>query len=615
MPYPDDENQPTDLREFFGVLRRRKWSVILPTLLVVGVALASVAQRTALFSSTARVEVLPKTAEATLLPSYGNTFMNMDTEAARVTSTQVQARAADLLATGWSPALAADAGVSVSVPANTTYLDITCTTEQAAAAQACAQAYADAYVADRKAVVDLAVADLRQPFEAKIAGLSQKIAALDAQIAATTDPETRALLVTTQTRLQGALTTAQVRLDSVPRPSDTPAEVAIPAGLPTQPSNKDYVTTGILAGIVGLALGIGLAFLRQRMDVRVGENEGLDTVLGTPVLAVVPHVGGRRRSMGSAVIALSDPESAAAEAYRSARPVLLHRASEHDAKTILVTGPGQGEGKSTTTANLGVVLARSGYRVALLSCDLRKPTLHRLFGLASEPGLADVLQHHVALRDALLRTGVPNLVVLPSGVSPPNPSELLGSGAMAAIVAELRANADFVLLDSPPSLVVADALELAPVVDGILVVVDGSRTTQADVSRLRAQLDQVGGHLLGCVLNNFDRKAASRYGSYYSASYRYAGNGSNGGRRKEDRERGDSVHPGSFPRGASDVNVDLGPAPIEGFDVRPNGNGKVHAPDESVPEAVAEPLDRPDEAAMESESLPEPPVADTDMWR
>ncbi len=157
-------------------------------------------------------------------------------------------------------------------------------------------------------------------------------------------------------------------------------------------------------------------------------------MLGTPVLAVVPHVEGAPEQ-GSTVVSQADPESAAAEAYRSARPVLLHRAGEHDVKTILVTGPGQGEGKSTTTANLGVVLARSGHRVVMVSCDLRKPALHRLFGLAREPGLSDVLQHRIALRDALVRTGVPNLVLLPTGAPPANPSELLGSGAMAAVIA------------------------------------------------------------------------------------------------------------------------------------------------------------------------------------
>jgi capsular exopolysaccharide synthesis family protein len=289
--------------------------------------------------------------------------------------------------------------------------------------------------------------------------------------------------------------------------------------------------------------------------------------------------------------------------------VLLHRASEVDAKAILVTGPGQGEGKSTTTANLGVVLARSGYRVALLSCDLRKPTLHRLFGLPSEPGLADVLQHRISLRDALIRTGVPNLVVLPSGSPPPNPSELLGSGAMAAIVKELRANADFVLLDSPPSLVVGDALELAPLVDGVLVVVDGGTTTKVDVQRLRGQLDQVGGRLLGCVLNNLDRKAASRYGYYYSDAYRYTEPQAGRGRRKAGREQ-DVPSPGTFPRTASQVNVNLGPAPIAGFDVGSNGNGKAHAPEEAVPVPVPEepvPVSVPEEPIPVSvpEAVPE----------
>ena len=166
MPYPDDEHQSTDLREFFAVLRRRKWSVILPTLLVVGVALASVYARTPQYSSTARVEVLPKTAEGVLQPSYGNQFMNMDTESARVTSTPIQSGAADLLVqSGQSAALATEAGVSVAVPANTTYLDITCTTGDPATAQACAQAYADAYVADRTASVNEAVAVLRRPIE------------------------------------------------------------------------------------------------------------------------------------------------------------------------------------------------------------------------------------------------------------------------------------------------------------------------------------------------------------------------------------------------------------------------------------------------------------------
>lgn len=608
MPYPEDESQPIDLRGFLAVLRRRRWLVILPTLLTVVAALASVGMRTPLYSSTVRVEVLPRTAQENLAPTYGGVFANMDTESARVTSTQIEGRAADLLVVhGYSATLATDAGVTVSVPVNTAYLDIACTTERAAAAQACAQAYAGAYVADRKTVVDRAAAALRKPLEAKIAGATVKIAALDTQIASTNDPDVRAKLEHQQTVLQQTLASAQLTLDGLPRASDRPAQIVTPAGLPTEPSNKGFIATGILAGILGIALGIGLAFVRQRMDERVGEQQGLDAILGTPVLAVIPHLGGRGRNAELTVVSMTDPDGHAAEAYRSARPMLLHRARQHDVKTILVTGPGPGEGKSTTTANLGVVLARSGYRVVMLSCDLRKPALHRLFGLASEPGLSDVLAHRIALPDALVRTGVPNLLLLPSGALPANPSELLASGAMAAVVEAMRTHADFVLLDTPPSLVVADALELAPVVDGILVVVDGSKTVGADVLRLRRQLDQVGGRLLGCVLNNLDSRAASPYGSYGGGAYGYVRYGSDDGRRREEREREDWGPSGSFARSASGANTSRGPAPIEEFDQSPNGNGKLYVLEEPVLEPASEPARRPVRAPEQH--------PDDDMWR
>ena len=288
MPHEDDV-QSIDLKEFFAVLRRRKWSVIIPTLLITGLALGWVAVRTPLYASTARVEVLPKTAQDTLAPAYGTSFANMDTESARVTSTQIEARATDLLvASGGSAALATGADVSVSVPANTTYMDIECTTGEASSAQACAEAYADAYVADRKEVVAQAGLALRMPLQTKVAQLTAKVAALDTEIAATNDPDVRAGLERKQTALQQLLASAQVTLDGLPKASAEPAQVVIPAELPTEPSNKGYVSTGILAAILGLALGIGWAFVRQRMDERVGEHEGLDATLGTPVIAVVP---------------------------------------------------------------------------------------------------------------------------------------------------------------------------------------------------------------------------------------------------------------------------------------------------------------------------------------
>ena len=416
------------------MLRRRKWSVVLPALLLVAVAQSFVFTRPALYSSTARVQVLPETVQQALTIGDGASFANMDAESALVTSAGVETWAADILVDGGLDAsLATDVDVSVSVPTNTEKMDITCTTERKEWAQPCADAYAEAYVADRSATVEEKIARLRTPIEDRIAGLEIAMDALTTEISATGDPEARAHLEGQLAFLQQDLGMAQETLDQQPEASDAAARVVTPAEPPTSPSNKGYATAGILAAILGLTFGVGLAFIRERMDARVGQHGGLDAILGTPVLAVIPHVGGRRRK-GSTVISQADPESAAAEAYRSACTVLLHRAGEHDAKTILVAGPGQGEGRSTTTANLGVALARSGHRVFAVSCDLRTPTLHRLFGLASDPGLADVLQRRISLRDALRRTGVPSLVVLPSGIPPANPSELLASEAMAAVV-------------------------------------------------------------------------------------------------------------------------------------------------------------------------------------
>jgi tyrosine-protein kinase len=629
MPYPADDPAPISLGEFQAVLRRRKWWVIVPTLLAVAGALGYVYLRTPVYSSTARVEVLPTTALAALTPGT-TSFANMDTESARVESSQVQLRAADLLATrGQQASLATDADISVTVPTNTTYLDITCTLGDPSKAQACAQAYADAYVADRKDVADQAVTTVRGPLDAKVTKLTSIVNQLNDLIAATTDPVTRAELVGRQTRVQTRLVSAQSALDGLPRAAATPADVATPADLPTSPSNKNYLTIGILAALLGLAIGVGLAFIRQRMDARVGEHEGLDAILNTPVLAVVPHVKGPRKARGSTVVTISDPDGRAAEAFRSARPVLLHRAAEHEVSTILVTGPGQGEGKSTTVANLGVVLAQAGYRVAMLSCDLRKPALHRFFGASSEPGLSEVLKHQSSLRKALVKTDVPNLLLLPSGAIPGNPAELLGSSSMQAVVDELRANADFVLLDSPPSLVVADALELSSVADAVLVVVDGSSTTEADVGRIGAQLDQVGARLLGCMLNNMDPKAASRYGAYYSTSYRYASRRSEG--RRWDDAATSAEHHATLPRGTQ-VDVDLGPEPFEDAGDVSSANGKPANVDTPVTdrwtsvvnlEAESEsepPTDVPDAA----EPNPDPesaraagsdPEADGGMWR
>ncbi len=292
----------------------------------------------------------------------------------------------------------------------------------------------------------------------------------------------------------------------------------IPAELPLEPANKGYVTTGVLALIVGLALGIGLAFVRDRLDERIDGRHDMEKALGAPVLAVVPRVPGWRNRDDARLVTLTAPTSAAAEAYRTARTSLLYLLKEGGFHALTVTGPGQGEGKTTTVINLAVAMARSGNRVIAISCDLRRPRLHRFLDLPNDVGLSDVLTGKAEVKDALLRTSVPGLVVMPSGHVPHNPSELLASPAMDALLARLREAADVILLDTPPSLVVSDALELAPKTDGVLVVADAGTTHRSSLQHLTSQIERVGGTVIGAILNNFDRSNAKYYepyGKYY----------------------------------------------------------------------------------------------------
>jgi capsular exopolysaccharide synthesis family protein len=187
---------------------------------------------------------------------------------------------------------------------------------------------------------------------------------------------------------------------------------------------------------------------------------------------------------------------------------------------IMVTSPHAGEGKTVTTANLGVALAQAGKRVILISADLRKPRLHHFFGLDNHTGLTNVLSGGVSPWQAVKNTRVENLQVMPSGPVPENPAEMLGSDAMGRLLSVPTDMADYVLVDAAPVLAVADAATLAPLTDAVLFVADAQRTHRGSVEQARRQLEQVNAHIIGAVLNNFDPSKAGAY-SYYRYSYRY----------------------------------------------------------------------------------------------
>ena len=201
------------------------------------------------------------------------------------------------------------------------------------------------------------------------------------------------------------------------------------------------------------------------------------------------------------LVTLTDPRSPASEAYRTLRTNLQFASLDKPVHTILITGVEAGDGKSTTLANLAVVMAQAGKIVIVIDCDLRRPTLHKVFGLSSEPGLTNAILDSAGYV-ALQKTTVEGLRLVASGPLPPNPSELLGSRHFEEILSRLAKEADILLLDAPPIVAVSDAAVLATKVDGVILVVNAGKTKRDLARRAKSLLEKVNAHILGVVLNN-----------------------------------------------------------------------------------------------------------------
>lgn len=213
------------------------------------------------------------------------------------------------------------------------------------------------------------------------------------------------------------------------------------------------------------------------------------------------------------------PKSAIAEAFRTLRTNISFSSPDGLNRTMLLTSPLPEDGKSTVTVNLGTVIAQAGSRVLLVDCDLRKPVVHKYFGLDNRQGLTNLLVQDIALENVVCATEVEGLYAISSGPIPPNPSELLGSAKMAGLLVRMAEVYDVVLLDTPPVIAVTDAALLAPLVDSVLLVLK-SGSSRIDIARAaKEQLEKANAKSIGVVLN----QAGERGDGYYSRYYRYYG--------------------------------------------------------------------------------------------
>ncbi len=318
--------------------------------------------------------------------------------------------------------------------------------------------------------------------------------------------------------LLGKLRTVSVKA-MIPQPSATLMEEASVPGAPVRPNRTQQV---LLAMAMGLMLGVGFAFLQEFLDDRVNTSDDIERVTSLPTLGVVPTIpdDSNRLLIGH------DALSPVTESYRALRTGVTYSSVDRPVHTMMVTSAHPGEGKSVTSANLGIAIALQGKRVILIDADLRRPSAHRLFRVEAEPGLTSVLAGEIQLEDALHTTAIEGFRVLTSGPLPPNPPELLNSQAMMDLLEQLKDVADLVIIDSPPVIPVTDAQVLASHVDGVVLVVEAGQARKASVKHARDLLEQTRGRILGVVLNKIDQSSKGYYYHYYYRSgYRKYGKG------------------------------------------------------------------------------------------
>ena len=504
------------LEDYLRAVQRHKWVVLALTALGVAAALLYTTAKTDTYTSTATVLLRPT-------PGAANTLVqpNLERErevlASNPTAEQVQAQ----LGTA-TPVPELLKNLKVQFRPDSDVMQVSFTSTDKAAAAATAEAFAQTYVTKREADASGYYTKLIESAKLEKANLDTQKGQLQDQInqletdrakatgQAVTDIDTQLNILRGQ---QGSVGSRSQQLDSTigdsQRNIDTrsaAAEVlrqATPASRPDGLPGLLLLAGGLLGGLL---LGVVTAFLLERLDTTARDSEDVALALGATVMGNVPTLGmGNRGGTGSLIMLTTGGSArigAAREAFRRLRSSTQFLNSSSGVSSIIVTSANPAEGKSLTSSNLAIALAQNGSRCVLVSADLRRPTLEKLFGMEGpRPGLSEYLAHAAEL-NAEKVPGIDNLWLIRSGAPPNNPGELLNSDRFEQMVKELeREDVEYIVIDTPPVLSTADALSAARYVDGVIVVVDTERTATSDLLQVRADLERTGAKLLGAVMN------------------------------------------------------------------------------------------------------------------
>jgi non-specific protein-tyrosine kinase len=517
-----------DLRQLLQIARRRWWIVALMMVVAGTAAYASASRETPMYSASATMLVSPGQAYSGAI-DYNSLLVTerlAETYPQLITNADMYQRVADALGMEVIPGVISASAIEGSQLVLVTVTDTD--PERAALVANTVVSEFQAYTEERaQQRADTARGMLDTQIEASDKRLDEIDARLDElDTAANRNDPAAQREIEALTQEQASLSGAKVDLNTnsvtigaqtvAASPSVEPAGSAL---VPEEPFSPRPRRSALLGVFVGLLLGVGLVALLEFLDNTVKPEQNLQELTGAPLLATVPALN-RIAPGGGQVYVMSQPNSGAAEAQRLLRTNLEFASASGEIDAVTITSPGPGEGKSTTAANLGVVMAQAGLRTVVIDADLRKPTQARIFGVASETGLTTLLTHpEQSWHDVAKKVALPGLELIPCGPLPPNPSDLLSSSRFESLLASITAETDIVIIDSPPVLVASDALSIAAHTDGVVMVCH-SHQTRTDALRHAADSVRQGGiRLIGLVLNRQKgQQGASYYGEYYGAA-------------------------------------------------------------------------------------------------
>lgn len=514
-PTTQHETQST-AREYLAVLRRRRWIVILCALLVPFAAVALSLREETLYEASADVLLTRQDVNSSLTgiedPTQGSDPERYaSTQASVAAVPEVAGRVLKSTGTPGDPHDLLE-NTSVSPKNNADLLEFAVTDPDPARASALTTAYAREFTDYRRELDSLSLDRSRRQVEARLARLRAR-----GEI---------------ETGLYDELEDKNDEIRGLQSLQNASAVLVRPAGDARKVQPKP-VRNGLIGLVLGLALGIGLAFLRDALDTRLRSAEDVGEDLGLPLLARVARPP-RALRQEDRLVMFAEPHGPHAEAFRVLRTNLDFVNLERGARVIMVTSAVEAEGKSTTAANLAIALARAGRRVMLVDLDLRRPYLQNFFAVEPTPGLTDVALGHADLDEAISHvaltpggehdgghetnghSGVDGVLqVLPSGPLPPNAGDFVNSRALVNILSDLRDRADIVLIDSPPLLSVGDALALSAHVDGLILVTRLGVIRKRTLQDLEAALEASPGAKLGFVLCGADEEDRPEDAGYY----------------------------------------------------------------------------------------------------